>query len=251
MPTERVEEAIVVKLPPTTFILPRSRHVPKPKPLSKWQEFAKTKGIQKKKKSKLTWDEQLKKWIPLYGYKRAAAQKEKDWVVEVPQNADPMEDQFAKKADIKSEKVAKNELQRLRNIAKARKIKVPRVGFTNPDISSSKDVSLNRKSFKIFYNINFQLQSAVTVARSSTVSLGKTQQKLPNEKEARGIASITPGASRKRKLPPVSGTVEREHNLSVIDSVLNKRPKINIEQAVSNQLRTEYVSSIVFLQDFI
>lgn len=150
LPTERVEEAIVVKLPPATFILPRSQHVPKPRPLSKWQQFANTKGIQKKKKSKLTWDEQLKKWIPLFGYKRAAAQREKDWVMEVPQNADPMEDQFAKKADMKSEKVAKNELQRLRNIAKARKIKVPRVGFTNPDVSSAKDVRIKKNCFKRF-----------------------------------------------------------------------------------------------------
>lgn len=59
LPTERVEEAIVVKLPTPTFILPRSKPVPKPKPLTKWQQFAKEKGIEKKKKSKLSWDEQL------------------------------------------------------------------------------------------------------------------------------------------------------------------------------------------------
>lgn len=140
LPTERVEEAIVVKLPPATFILPRSRHVPKPKPLTKWQEFAKSKGIDKKKKSKLKWDDQLQKWVPLYGFQRSAAQKEKDWLIEVPQNVDPMEDQFAKKSEAKGERIAKNELQRLRNIAKGRKIKVPRFGLTNPDASTAKDV---------------------------------------------------------------------------------------------------------------
>lgn len=92
-------------------------------------------GIDKKKKAKLSWDEQLQKWIPLYGFKRAQAEKEKNWVLEVPQNADPNEDQFAKKQVAKSENVAKNELQRLRNIAKSRKIKVPRVGLTNPEVS--------------------------------------------------------------------------------------------------------------------
>lgn len=140
LPTERVEEAIVVKLPPSNTVLPRAQHVPKPKPPTKWQQFAKLKGIDKKKKSKLKWDDQLRKWIPLYGYKRAAADKEKDWVLEVPQNANPLEDQFAKQSEKKSEKVAKNELQRLRNIAKARKIKVPRFGLTNPEASSAKDV---------------------------------------------------------------------------------------------------------------
>lgn len=64
-----------------------------------------------------------------YRYKKAAAQKDKDWVIEVPQNVDPMTDMFAKKAEQKSEKVAKNELQRLKNIARAQKVKIPRVGF--------------------------------------------------------------------------------------------------------------------------
>lgn len=99
------------------------------------------KGIVKKKRSKLSWDEQLQKWVPLYGFKRAAAQKDKDWCLEVPQNVDPMEDQFAKKAEAKSERVAKNELQRLRNIAKSKNVKVPRVGVTNMEVASSKDVS--------------------------------------------------------------------------------------------------------------
>lgn len=142
LPTERVEEAIVVKLPPARTVLPRMKPVPRPKPLTKWQQFAKDKGIQKKKKSKLSWDDQLKKWVPLYGFKRVKAQMEKDWLLEVPQNADSMEDQFAKRIESKSEKVAKNELQRLRNIARARKVKVPKVGITNPEASTAKEVTI-------------------------------------------------------------------------------------------------------------
>lgn len=62
LPVERVEEAIVATLPKPEYILPRSRVIPKPKPLTKWQQFAKEKGIQtkKKSKSKLKWDEELK-----------------------------------------------------------------------------------------------------------------------------------------------------------------------------------------------
>ncbi|CAH1116056.1 unnamed protein product [Phaedon cochleariae] len=222
LPTERVEEAIVVKLPPQKTVLPRMKPVPRPRPLTKWQQFAKEKGIQKKKKSKLSWDEQLKKWVPLYGFKKAKAEIEKDWVLEVPGNADPMEDQFAKKIQAKSERVSKNELQRLRNIAKAKKVKVPRVGVMNPDVSSAKD-----------------LQTAVTVAKASTASLGKFQDKLPKEKEARGVAAITPGASRKRKMPPVSGTQEKSENLAIVESILNKKPKLNIEKAVARHIRSE------------
>lgn len=62
LPVERVDEAIVATLPKPEYILPRSRVIPKPKPLTKWQQFAKEKGIQTKKKSrsKLKWDEELK-----------------------------------------------------------------------------------------------------------------------------------------------------------------------------------------------
>ncbi|XP_033212382.1 ribosome biogenesis regulatory protein homolog [Belonocnema kinseyi] len=66
LPTERLEEAIIAKLPKSTFITPRARRVPKPKPLTKWEQFAKKKGITKKKKgtSKLKWDEILKPRLP-------------------------------------------------------------------------------------------------------------------------------------------------------------------------------------------
>lgn len=80
--------------------------------------------------------------MPTYGFKRAQAVKEKDWVLEVPQNADPMEDQFAKKQSLKSERVAKNEIHRMRNIVRAKKIPVPRTGYLGPDAASSSEVSL-------------------------------------------------------------------------------------------------------------
>lgn len=224
LPTERVDEAIIAKLPLSNYALPRAKPVPTPKPLTKWQQFALDKGIKKTKQSKLSWDEQLQKWIPKYGYKRAAAEKDKDWVLEVPQNADPYEDQFAKKAMAKSEKVAKNELQRLRNIAKAKNIKVPKTGLLNPDVSSAKE-----------------LQTAVTVAKSSTASVGKFQNKLPKEKEATNVHTLVPGGSRKRKLPPISGDAEKQESLNLIDSVLNKKPKIHIEKAVAIQLNKEQI----------
>lgn len=40
-----------------------------------------------------------------------------------------MTDMFAAKAEAKSEKVAKNELQRLRNIARSQNVKLPRTGL--------------------------------------------------------------------------------------------------------------------------
>lgn len=58
-PTERVEECIVAKLPVPSFVLPRSRKCPTPRPLTKWEQFAQEKGIRKAKKDKKVFDEEL------------------------------------------------------------------------------------------------------------------------------------------------------------------------------------------------
>jgi fructosamine-3-kinase len=43
-------------------------------------------------------------------------------------------------AKTKNENVAKNEFQRLRNLAKAKNVKIPRVGFVSADKLSAKQV---------------------------------------------------------------------------------------------------------------
>jgi regulator of ribosome biosynthesis len=81
------------------------------------------------------------KWVPRYGFKRAAVEKEKNWLLPAPDTAQPNEDQFSKLAKIKSENVAKNEFQRLRNLAKAKNVKIPRVGVLSADKLNSKQVT--------------------------------------------------------------------------------------------------------------
>ncbi|XP_037721935.1 ribosome biogenesis regulatory protein homolog [Drosophila subpulchrella] len=220
LPTERVDESIVAKLPEPTTVLPRLRKPPGPRPLTKWEKFAKEKGISKKKKDKKTYDETMDKWVPTYGFKRAEAEKAKDWVLEVPQNADPNTDMFQKKIDLRNEKVAKNEIQRMKNIVRAKRIDMPRSGYLGPEAASSS-----------------QLLTAVTVAKSSTASVGKFQNKLPKEKEARGlgIKELIPGG--KRKQSHITQTPEKEANLDLIKSVLNKKPKLDVSKAISMEKR--------------
>lgn len=160
----------------------------------------------------------FQKWVPTYGFKKNAATRDKEWVLEVPQNADPMEDQFQKKVDLKNERVAKNEMQRLKNIARAQKIKVPRVGILDSNVSSSKE-----------------LTTAVTIAKSSTASVGKFQKGLTKERTARGLGvkELIPGVKRKvSHLEP-----EKSHNMDLIQSILNKRPKFDEEKAQTMQRR--------------
>ncbi|KAG5679392.1 hypothetical protein PVAND_008960 [Polypedilum vanderplanki] len=225
LPTERLDEHIVVKLPKPTFALPRARKLPVPKPLTKWEQFAKAKGIKKRTKDKKVWDEELGKWVPTYGYQKFKADRDKNWVLEVPKNIDPMTDMFQKKKDLKNERVAKNELARMKNIARAQKVDVPRVGFVSEDSATAKELHI-----------------ASTIAKHSTASVGKFQESLPKEKNARGIGvrELIPGAATKRKRP-LDNKTERTEQIETVQKILNKRPKIDVEKAVQIQKREERI----------
>ncbi len=43
-------------------------------------------GIEKKKKTRLVWDDVVKNWIPRYGYKKVQAEEEKNWMMEYKVN---------------------------------------------------------------------------------------------------------------------------------------------------------------------
>ena len=81
LPTERYEEVIVATLPPPKEIVPREKPIPKAKPMTKWEQYAKEKGIKKQKKSKMVWDDVVKEWVPRFGYKKAKAEVEKNWLM--------------------------------------------------------------------------------------------------------------------------------------------------------------------------
>lgn len=49
----------------------RAKPIPEAKKETKWEKFAKEKGIQKKKRARMIWDEQTNEWRPRWGYKRA------------------------------------------------------------------------------------------------------------------------------------------------------------------------------------
>lgn len=217
LPTERVEEVIVAKLPEPVTPLPREKPPPKPRPPTKWEQFAKLKGIQKKKKTNLVWDENAKEWKRRWGYKRAN-DNTKEWLIEVPETADPNEDQFAKRVKAKKERVAKNEFNRLKNIARAQKIKMPGTGGLVPKAQQSRD----------------ELSKAVNVARTSTASAGRFQEGLPKEKAPRNTG-------KKRKFEPLIGNFssERERQLELLKVMDSKKPKLDITKAVNKQMREE------------
>ena len=70
LPTSSHEAGRFAILPKPLLRLPRTKPVPQPKPMTKWQKFAQEKGIVKKKRSALVFDEAAQDWKRRHGYKR-------------------------------------------------------------------------------------------------------------------------------------------------------------------------------------
>uniref|UniRef100_A0A3B3S3Y7 Ribosome biogenesis regulatory protein n=1 Tax=Paramormyrops kingsleyae TaxID=1676925 RepID=A0A3B3S3Y7_9TELE len=216
VPTDRLDGVVVAKLPDPVTRLPREKPVPKPKPPTKWEEFAKLKGIQKRKKTNLVWDDVHKEWRRRWGYKRAKDDT-KDWVIEVPETSDPNEDQFAKRIQAKKERVAKNELNRLRNIARAHKLQLPGAGLA-PTGQPSRS----------------ELAKAEQVAKLSTASVGRFQERLPKEKAPKNTG-------KRRKFQPNIGdfSTEKQKQLDLLKIMDGKKPRLDVTKAVNKQMREE------------
>ncbi|EPQ07853.1 Ribosome biogenesis regulatory protein like protein [Myotis brandtii] len=190
LPTERVEEAL---------------------------QFARLKGIRPKKKTNLVWDEVSGQWRRRWGYQRARDDT-KEWLIEVPGSADPLEDQFAKRIQAKKERVAKNELNRLRNLARAHKTRLPSSAGMHPTGHQSKQ----------------ELGRALQVARVSTASVGRFQERLPKEKAPRG-------SGKKRKFQPLFGdfAAEKKSQLEMLRLMNSKKPQLDVTRAANKQMREE------------
>ncbi|KAF0991494.1 hypothetical protein HZS_6913 [Henneguya salminicola] len=180
---EIYEEVVTYVLPEPVYELPRVRPILKAAPLTKWEKFAKEKGIRKKKKDKLLYDENTKEYRPRFGKNRINDPNDQ-WIIETPKDFPLGKDPFEIIETQKKEGVAKNELSRLKNLKNAGK-KSPYVARvqTTPkktkkhlkfkDLKSEKEFALNT-NLVTFSNKNFHYLIHKKVA--SLKLLGKKQQ---------------------------------------------------------------------------
>ncbi|KAL3478201.1 ribosomal biogenesis regulatory protein [Aspergillus californicus] len=87
-------QGVLLSLPPPTTTLPRHKPLPTPKQPTKWELFARKKGIGKfsskpgaaladqERRKKLVYDEESGEWVPRWGYK-GKNKSDDDWLVEV------------------------------------------------------------------------------------------------------------------------------------------------------------------------
>ncbi|KAK9468524.1 ribosomal biogenesis regulatory protein [Lipomyces arxii] len=97
-------DGVFVKLPEPTTRLPREKPVPVPKPLTKWEKFAKQKGITPKARNEgsMTYDEQKGEWVKKWGYK--GKNSDEPWIVEVDEKGEVADDGNPDKKKKKSSK---------------------------------------------------------------------------------------------------------------------------------------------------
>lgn len=130
---------------------------------------------------------------------------------------DPNMNYFEKKTEDKKERVAKNELQRLRNIARSQKVKIAGNAGVVPQLNQSKE----------------QLKKAAVLAKKSTASVGLFAEKVADEKAPKD-------SGKKRKFEPNFGDMDKEKDksLKIIENIFKKKPKLDINQAIEPLVKT-------------
>ena len=87
LPALSSPEGPLAQLPAPTTQLPRAKPLPKPKPPTKWEKFARAKGISSQRRDRKVWDEERQAWVPRWGWKGKNRGEETQWLHEVPANA--------------------------------------------------------------------------------------------------------------------------------------------------------------------
>jgi regulator of ribosome biosynthesis len=85
-PISSTPAGVLLSLPASTTALPREKPVPAPKAETKWEAFAKRRGIKPKTREQrrnLQYNEAKGEWERKWGYKGANKTIENDWLVEV------------------------------------------------------------------------------------------------------------------------------------------------------------------------
>nr|GEV64036.1 ribosome biogenesis regulatory protein homolog [Tanacetum cinerariifolium] len=197
LPSSEDASGPVVSLPPPTTKLPREKPLPKPVPPTKWEVFAKKKGIQNKKKDKLVYDEQTQSWKRRHGYDRVNDDNDLP-IIEAKMSDEPGVDPFAKRRSEKKQRAAK--VGALPSHVQLAATALPITGTQTAPRKVSKD----------------ELQNVAGMAATSTASGGKFNKKLAGEKPPKHDKKY------RKFLPAVEGSGMGSLEKQQTDKILNK-----------------------------
>ena len=121
LPYEVGQVGRIAQLPEPSTILPREKPLPKPRPPTKWEIFAQRKGITKRKRGGLEWDENSQEWKRRFGYKKANDDNDIPIIEARGDEVTGVEDPFSKSRKEKKARVKKQDARQLANLKAAAK----------------------------------------------------------------------------------------------------------------------------------
>ncbi|XP_022987784.1 ribosome biogenesis regulatory protein homolog [Cucurbita maxima] len=228
LPSTEDRDGPLVKLSQPKTKLPREKPLPKPKAPTKWELFAKKRGIKNRKKDKILYDEQTQTWKRRHGYDRAN-DEENIPIIEAKMTDEPGVDPFAKRQENKRKRVEKQENNRLQNLKQAAKVGAlpSHVQLAATALPITGTQATTKKITKD------ELGNVAGMAATATASGGKFDKKLPGEKPPKHEGKY------RKFLPVVEGTGvgsrEREQTEKVLNRLISKNSHeiLNINKAVN------------------
>jgi len=222
LPASRAEDGgRMVELPVPLTQLPRAKPPPKPREKTRWEKFAEAKGIQKRKRSKYEYDENVGEMRRRYGYKRLNDINDVPIIDAGPDDV-VGEDPFSSKIKEKKAKVQSNQERRVSNLKKNLK--------SGGELPPTLKLNTSRPGEKKMYK-KLDVELTNDVARFSTGSMGKFDKKLEGEKEGKP-------KGKRRHFDPIVNKQEKEKSSKLVnkllaqhaDDILDERKAASMEQ---------------------
>ena len=117
LPFEQDKQGRIVELPAEVLDIPREKPLPKPKPLTRWEKFAQEKGITKRKRSQMVYDEDNDTYKARHGKDRIGEdQKKGPWLMLGSNGKGPDWDPYAARLEEKNKAKEKQSKQEQRNV---------------------------------------------------------------------------------------------------------------------------------------
>jgi len=211
LPVTKSDVGALAELRPPTYRLPREKHAPQAKEPTKWETFAKSKGIQKRKRSRMVFDDTQGEYKPRWGKDRVRDPVADSWVLpdkplqlEKSGAQDPFEMAMMNKKESKERQKKRELANRKKQTAK---ISNPvTLGLSNPQ-------GIQKTALEI----------AIAISQKSTASMGDCDKLHKDE----------PRIKRKAKYMPSELTAEQKLTMKIADRVLRDAPEMDVSKAAN------------------
>lgn len=171
----------------------------------------------------MEWDEINKRWVPRYGYKSKKG-TEDEWLIDAKPNDELGKDPWINAREEKRERVKKQKERQEKNIKNAQKDNIRKLPATIAisHTEAAKSGPIQRHKADVL--------NALSKAQTSTISMGKFDRKLDGEKPLK----------KRKKI--MSQSEEKDKTLKVIDRIVNKRDKIDLNKAVTSTIKRQQMN---------